>query len=976
VNLATIPAEAGFLDTLAARWRAAHGSDALARGVILLPTRRSARALAATFVAQAGGRPLLLPRIAALGAPDEAPLVLAGELSLPPAVDAGERLGALAALVLKLPANLGGGGSADRALALARELAALMDEAERAEVPLAEALTRAADADYALHWQVTLRFLRIVTEAWPAWLIERGLMNPAARQVALLRAQARAWEARPPAEPVWVAGTTAGIPAVAELLRVVAALPQGQVVLPALDQELAAGAWAAVDESHPQGGMKRLLAMLGAEVGAVARWSGAAVASAGRVRTLSRALLPAAVLAADWRASGPVDTGGLWRLEAADEQEEALAIALILRQTLESPGARAALVTPDRVLALRVVAELGRFGVVADDSAGEELAATPPAVFLRLLAQAVLSGFAPVPLLALLKHPLAAVGLAPAACRARARQLELGLRGPKPPPGLAGLRTRAEGVSPVAVALVAALEKAAAPLLRVAGAISVAPADLLRALLAAAEAVATTDTQAGAELLWSGEEGEALAQVLAGALPGLGHLPAQPPEVLPGVLEAVLEGAVVRSRRALRGREGREHPRVFVWGLLEARLQSAEVLVLGGLVEGVWPPATDPGPWMSRPMRARAGLPGSEEAVGQAAHDFFTLATAAPTVVLSSPRRRDGAPAVRARWLVRLEAFLRGRAPVLPVHPAAAWARALDQPVGPPRPARPPTPRPPLAVRPRRLSVTDVETWVVDPYALYARHILRLLALPPLEQETDAADYGVIVHRALHDLAATLGTTWPADGAERARQALEHALERERLRRSLAEWWRPRLRRIADWVAEREAERRQRGMRAIAAEASGEWELPQTGGFRLRGRADRIECRADGMLAIVDYKTGEVPTEKAVAAGFRPQLLLEAAMARAGAFGPSVQGEVAELLYWQLSGRAIAGRDLSLFAGDAAVLRRQVDAAAEGLRALIRRFDRPQQPYLARPHPQHVPRFSDYAQLARVAEWDLSEEEP
>ncbi len=973
MKLATIPAEAGFLATLAARWHDAHGGDVLARGLILLPTRRAARALATTFIAQAGGRPRLLPRIAALGAPDEAALALAGGLSLPPAAEAGERLGALAALVLKLPADLGGGGSADRALALARELAALMDEAERADVPLAEALERAADADYAAHWQVTLRFLRIVTEAWPAWLAGQGLRNPAARQVALLRAQAAAWAAHPPAEPVWIAGTTGGIPAVAELLRAVARLPQGRVVLPALDTELSTAAWAALGEAHPQAGMKRLLASLGARPEDVEIWPGEAVAPRGRTQTLSRALLPAEMLAAEWLKPGPGGIEGLWRLTAADEQEEAVSIAFILRDALETPGARAALVTPDRALAVRVAAELGRFGVVADDSAGEALAETPPAVLLRLLAEAVLSGFAPVALLALLKHPLAALGLVPANCRAAARALEAVLRGPKPEPGLAGLRQRANGAEGEEVlALVAALEVAAEPLLRVASAATAAPAEMLRALIAAGEAVAASDAESGPTRLWAAEEGEALAGVLAGALPGLGHLPEQVPAVLPGVLESVLEGAVVRSRRALRGRKGFEHPRVFIWGLLEARLQSAEVLVLGGLVEGVWPPATDPGPWMSRPMRARAGLPSAEEVVGQTAHDFFVLAAAAPTVIFSSPRRREGSPAVPARWLVRLEACLRGQGAVLPEHPAAAWARALDLPEGPPQPTRPPAPCPPVAFRPRRLSVTEIETWLADPYAIYARHILRLSALSPLEQETEAADYGVLVHQAMHRLIADIGTSWPADGAERARLIVERELEKQGLRRALAEWWRPRLLRIAGWVAEREAERRAGGLEAIAAEVSGEWELPEADGFVLRGRADRIERRAGG-LAILDYKTGQLPKEKEVAAGFRPQLALEAAMARAGAFGPELAGEAAELLYWQLSGRSTPGEEVSLFGADRDRLRATVEAATDGLARLIHRFADPAQPYIARPWPQHAPRFSDYAQLARVAEWDLAE---
>jgi ATP-dependent helicase/nuclease subunit B len=974
-GLATIPPEAPFLATLASRWLTSHGADPLARGLILLPTRRAARSLTEAFLRAGGGRPMLLPRIASLGAPDEAPLALSGALDLPPDIDPQERLGALAALVMKLPAELGGAGRADRAWRLAGELAALMDEAERAEIFLPAALQQAADAAHAEHWQATLRFLEIVTRAWPDFLAANGLMNPAARQVALLRAQARAWEEQAPAEPVWVAGTTAGIPAVAGLLRVVARLPQGQIVLPGLDLDLAEAAWDAIDDSHPQAGLKRLLAGLRASRGDVVRWDAPAAAPAGRVATLAQALLPATALGA-WRAPGPAETGGLYRLEAADEQEEAAAIALILRDALEKPGTRAALVTPDRALAGRVSAELLRWGVVADDSAGETLSGSPPAVFLRLLAETAAARLAPVPLLALLKHPLAAAGGSPAACRAAARALEkAALRGPKPQPGLAGLRLRAEAAPPAARSLLEALDPCLAPLLRAQAAASIPPADLLAALVESAEALATTDDTPGPARLWSQEEGEALAVLLAGARPALLRLPDQPPAVLPGLLEALLEGQVVRSRRALRGRDGSEHPRVFIWGLLEARLQSADLMVLGGLAEGVWPPATDPGPWMSRPMRGKAGLPGTEEAVGQSAHDFFLSACAAPGVVLSCPRRRDGAPAVPSRWLTRIGAYLRGHGLALPLHPAAGWAGLLDQPAGPPAPVSPPAPRPPAASRPRRLGVTEIETWLADPYAIHARHILRLTALKPLEEATDAADYGALVHQGMQHFLDDVGAAWPPDGPDRLRRAMERAVAEAGLRQALQEWWRPRLLRIAAWVALRERERRAALPRLIRGEVKGDWSLAVPRGFRLVGRADRIERRADGSLAILDYKTGLPPSDKDVEAGFRPQLPLEAAMAGAGAFGPDLAGPTTELVYWHLTGGFVPGEEKNLLRGDAARIAAAAATARDRLAALVVAFDDPARPYLSQPHPGRVPRFSDYCQLARVAEWDLSGDE-
>jgi len=683
-----------------------------------------------------------------------------------------------------------------------------------------------------------------------------------------------------------------------------------------------------------------------------------------------------------WRAAPPACTDGLHRLTPADQQEEAAAIALVLRGALETPGARAALVTPDRDLAGRVSAELLRYGVVADDSAGEALAASPPAVFLRLLAHAVAEQLAPVALLSLLKHPLAAAGLAPAVCREAARDLErLALRGPRPAPGVNGLRlavrhARGEGRED-ATAFLARLEDCLAPALRVASAaVLVAPGDALAALIAAAERLAATDDSAGETRLWGAEEGEALAARLTAILAVLPSLPDQPVERLPALLDAVLEGEFIRTRRALRGREGAEHPRVFIWGLLEARLQTAELIVLGGLTEGVWPPATEPGPWLSRRMRQRVGLSLPEERIGQAAHDFVATACASPRVVLSCPRRRDGAPAVPARWLTRLDAFLAGQGKALAAHPAAHWARLLGQPADGPRPVAPPRPLPDVRLRPRRLSVTEIETWLRDPYAIYARHVLRLRPLDPLDESADASRYGELAHHGLHSFLRDHDTAWPADAHERLREAMHGTLLRAGLRDALRAWWTPRFTRIAAWVVETEIGRRSVAPpMALLTEIAGEHRFERPGGvFSLRGRADRIERRPDGKLVIIDYKTGTPPGQGDVEAGFASQLPLEAVMAAAGAFGPELAAEAGELVYWHLTGGFEPGKVRQLFKnGDLAA---GIAAAGEKLLALVDAFDDPARCYLAQPHPDERPRFSDYAQLARVAEWATADDAP
>ena len=1076
LNLFAVPAGAPFLDATARAWLAQSGDDPLevANGLILTPTRRAARSLAEAFLRVSDGRALLLPRIVALGALDEAPLAMAGALTLPPAVPPALRLATLTRLILGMNGEAGAPRSADRAWPLARELASLMDEADRAEIDLAARLPDAADPAYAAHWSRTLDFLRIVTHAWPDWLAEQGVMSPAARQVALLNAQAAAWERTPPPMRVTVAGTTAGIPAVARLVRAVARLPLGQVLLPVLDRTMSETAWTAMEDSHAQSGLAALLAGLdatrddvrdlldsahlpsspthppsprpspppapprspppsspglsrGSEQHGAApdgrvqpghgeeRHGGSArdrsagggldndnhglaasdahrdadpAAKDARFAFLSRALLPAAALG-DWQSGTPRLPTGLLRLKPRDAQEEADSIAMILREAAETPGRTAALVTPDRDLAMRVSTALLRHGIVADDSAGEKLGETPPAVFLRLLAQTVREDLAPVGLLALLKHPFAAAGLAPAVCRQFARALErAALRGPRPLPGLAGLRLAiekptgpgrpedAERVEALKTFLTS-VETCLEPALRMAASVVAAPADVLTGLIAAAERLATTDETQGEVRLWAEEEGEALATLLADSLAALPHIPDQRADTIPGLLDALLDGAVVRSRRALRGRGGAEHPRVFIWGPLEARLQAVDTIVLGSLLETVWPPMPEPGPWLSRPMRKTVGLPSPEEQIGQAAHDFLSAALAAHTVVLSCPDRRDGAPAVPARWLTRIEALLAGAGLALPEHDAVAWTRVQDHPADGPKPVAPPRPNPPVGVRPSRLSVTEIETWLRDPYAIHAKHILKLPALKPLDQETEAADYGTIVHAGVHLFLRKYGLDWPEDAAAALRESLRLALAETHPRRALTAWWEPRLDRIADWIAEEEGARRASvRLAAIETEKSGQMDIVRpTRRFVLTGRADRIERRADGRLAILDYKTGKPPAEKSVRAGTVPQLPLEAAMAAAGAFGASVHGETAELTYWHLRGGVERGKAVRLFEKDPNDLAAAIDAALNGLRTLIDQYDEPGRPYLAQPNPAWTPRFSDYAQLERVAEWAQAPDE-
>jgi ATP-dependent helicase/nuclease subunit B len=953
VRVGAFPAGAAFLPSLASLWladkRAAH------EGVIVLPSRRAALALAGAFLTANGGRALLLPRIVAVGAFEDAGL--AGALDVAPEIPAMRRQAMLAQLILRLD---GAGGAPQRlpaAWALAGDLAALLDEADFAEIDLASALQGVVGAELAAHWQTTLTFLEIITRQWPYILAAEGSLNPAARQVRLLDAQAAAWRGQK--LRVWMAVGRANA-ATARLANVVAGMANGMVILPGFDWDLAQAAWDAVNESHAQGGIAELLGAIGVRREEVEKLP-AAGPVAGRAAGLSRALLPAGCLT-QWQQPAAVNLAGLSWLDVADEGQEAVAIAAVLRDALEVPGRAAALVTPDRALAVRVTAALRRFGVNADDSAGEALAQTPPALFLRLLARAAAANFAPVELLALLQHPLAAAGVAPAACRDFGRRLdEHVLRGPRPAPGFDEIKLRVERTGDEALRVF--VERLEVILRGSVFAARANPAAALRALLEVAEALSETAEEPGAAKLWAGEAGAALSEVMIEALECIAPLNDVHGDEIPDLLDAVMAGAVVRRPRS---RDG--HPRIAIWGVREAALQTVDVVVLGGLVEGVWPAAAEPGPWLSRPMRRAAGLPSPEQAVGQAAHDFWSLACACGEVVLAVPARRERAPAVPARWVTRLQAMLKGVGQELPAHPAAGWAAQLDLPVRRERRGKP-FPKPPAAYRPTTLTVSDFATLMSDPYAIYARKILRLRELAELDEESDPQLFGEIVHAGLEAFFLVPENFAAADPVGRLTNALLVAMGERRPREAVQNWWAARLARIADWVVATEAERREaRGAPAVMAlERDGKMEVP--GGFLLTGRADRIEAREAG-VSILDYKSGAPPSGEAVMSGAAPQLPLEAVMAQAGHFGPEFAGRaVTELMFWKVSGQHEAGSEKPVRPKKGETIEAVIARAAAAMPEIFAKFARPDTAFLAAPHPARTNKYDVYGGISRRAEW-------
>lgn len=975
LRLYTIPPEHAFVDALAAGLLERYGRDplTLADATVLLPTRRAVRALSEALLRASGGRPLLLPAMRAIGDVDEDMLAFeAGngeaELELPPAIPELRRRLLLAALVRKWKEQRGAAIDAAQAAQLAAELARLLDHLQTEGLPL-EALQGLAPERFAEHWGETLAFLEVLRDPWRRILEAEGAMDPAERRIRLIRALAARWRARPPSGPVIAAGSTGSIPATAELLGVIARLPQGCVVLPGLDLAMDAESWAALGPTHPQFGFRQLLERMETTREAIELWPAGAPgpkAPAARLRLIAEAMRPVETTPA-WGALPelpPDALDGFVRLDLATGQEEATAIALLLREALEKPGATAALVTSDRRLARRVAAELGRWKIAIDDSAGEPLGATEPGVFLRLVAEAFVEELAPVPLLAMLKHPLAQDGDRSATLRL-ARLLDRRvLRGPRPAPGFAGLIAAVRAEAPEDSELIAWVERLAARGAAFAGLVA-QPRAPLNALLAAhvdfAEQLSRDD--AGRVGLWDGEAGEELAAFVAELAEAAEDAP-----VVEGRSYAALF-AELMSERVLRPAWGR-HPRLHIWGPLEARLQHADLLVLGGLNEGTWPAEANPDCWLSRPMRLEAGLPAPERRIGLAAHDF-AQAAAAPRVVLTRAEKVDGQPTTPSRWLLRLDAVLAAANLSWPKQPTADyrdWAAALDRPERPPPRLRPPYFAPPVEARPRKLPVTDIELWMRDPYGLYAKRVLGLRALNPLDAEPGARERGVAIHLALHRFVASHPGALPADALARLLRLGDEAFGPHLDSPDVRAFWRPRFRRIAEWFLENERALRAAGGRA-ATEVDGEIALRAPAGpFTLTARADRIEIGADGRLTLIDYKTGAAPQNRDVLSGWAPQLPLEAAIAAAGGFPGVPKGEIESMAFWRLTGGPTPGERVCV-RGEMAEI---VAEAEERLLRLVAAFDAPGTPYRARPRPDAAPRYSDYEHLARVREWSVS----
>lgn len=986
--LYTIPAHRAFSDALATGLLAQHGKDdgglSLARGIMLLPNNRAARAVRDAFV-RASGKGLLLPRLVPVGDIDldealgSALAPIGGEAEIPPAIAPSDRLMILTRLVMDHRAKLGDRLELGEGWRLATALAQALDQLTVERKSLADIKALRPD-DLSGHWQAAFSGFEELLESWERELAARGLIDMAERRNRLLDHVSARWRETPPDRFVVAAGIVTNAPAVANLLKTVAGLPRGMVVLPDLDQNLTEEQWDAIgpvgrpeagrelpppaNESHPQFALKLLLERMDVHRAEVAlwRWGSEHDARAARGRAISNALLPA-LLTGGWP-DVPVNQRSLKdvrAIEVGNPAEEAQAIAVALREAIETPERTAALVTPDRNLATRVSAHLRRWGIEADDSAGRPLAQLPPGTLLLALVQAAADQFAPVSLLALLKHPLVKAGDERLPWLEQVRRLDLVLRGPRPAAGLGGVTRLLAEEGGRQRKLKAALRpwwNEVTPLLLPLEA-AFSGEQSLSALFAAIRETASVLT---GEKVWAGHQGHAAAQCLGDAEAAAGHGPARADGAgFVGMLAQILGAQAVRPPQG-------GHPRLQILGLLEARLQQSDLMILAGLNEGVWPGLPSPDPWLAPRIRRALGLPGLDYRIGLSAHDFAN-GLGAPQVILSRARRDVSAPTVASRFWLRLKAMTGQR--WTQDTRLTALARAIDRPDSAAPTYLAPVPCPPASLRPREIAVTDVDRLRADPYAFYAARILRLSPLEVVDADPGPAWRGTRAHDVLQRWMDE-GDRDPARLAALAQEMIADAAAHPLLKAL----WQPRLLAALEWVAAEVAAQSTKGRELLFGE---KWGRIERGGAILRGKPDRVDLLADGSLAIVDYKSGATASVKQVEAGYSLQLGLLGLIAHHGGFekeaGVKSGASVSGFEYWKLSKDPRSGnfgykRPMT----DASGVHKRIvtdtflPMVAEFFDDAVRRWLVGDEPFKARPH-SDAPVFTDYDQLMRLDEW-------
>lgn len=923
-----------------------------------------------SFLRRTKGQALILPRMQAvgdIGSDEDAggpEFLLSGSFAdkLPPEISSMERQILLARLIT---ARDDFKNRPYQAIALAEELGRFLDQIYIEGLPF-DTMADLVPEELSDHWQITLEFLKIIVENWPIILEERGVMDAANRRSKVLGMLADEWASNPPSCRIIAAGSTGSVPATSNLLSVIASMKNGEVILPGLDPETDDESWEAIDETHPQFMLKQFLGKCEVRRKAVPVWPGATSLDLEKMeerRKFTREIMRPAETTHMWKETAfKAETDNILRYECNNPHEEAGIIALHLREALERrEDFTASLVTPDRALARRVVMACRRWGIEIDDSGGTSLRETKAGSFLGILASCIYeSSMSPSALLSLLKHPLAGSGIENTditGFRHAIRDLDKNaLRGKKPAPGFDQIKERLESKQTLAV--IERLEEILQEMSSPKGRGDISFSAFLEAHIRAAEKICLPD------ILWRGDDGEAAALFVANLRRFSDEFADISASEYSEIFEQLMKGVTVRPEYGM-------HPRVFIFGQLEARLIDTDLVILGGLNEGSWPPEARIDPWMSRPMKKEFGLPLPERRTGQSAHDFVE-SFCSGEIILTRSIKSEGAPCVPSRWLQRMDAVLEscGVKPEILEGPFGRYIHALNEaPLQ--KSCERPCPAPPPETRPRKLSVTEIEKLRSDPYSIYAKHVLRLKKLEAIEKEFGADDKGNLIHGILEKFVNKYPCDLPEDAFEELFILAQKEMDNSGFDQAALSMLRPRIKRICRWFVENEREWRTKA-KNIQTEAKGNMRFNLPGGeFLLTGRADRIDLLSNGDGAIIDYKSGGTYSPAKMRSMELPQLPLEAWMIANGGFENIPEMRPGMLCYMVLTGGKPEGKNTILNGEEVEEI---AEKTGEGLCEFLSVFEQEDTAYCAVPNPDKAPRYNDYEHLERIKEWAVPED--
>ncbi len=987
MNVFYIPTGYSFLETLAKSALRLYGEtpEHLADLHILLPTRRAVRMMADIFLDLTNGAPMILPRLRAVADIDDAELELwvhGATRILPdihPAISNIERQAVLTQMLQKRDPTL----NYARASGMARALGELMDRVADEDLSL-DAMDHLVPSEYAAHWQLTVEFLSILRTVWPTYLEDRKLQNATTRRSLLLRTLAAHWAAHPPASPIWIAGVTGSLPAVADLMRVIANCPNGHVILSGFDPSISDDA--KEDLQHPHYQTHQTLSRLSISPHDVRVWPEYPLDTADK-RDVARGefwnhVLCTNIASDRWtelkHAPNRTEFGdvlsGLRLISCKNRPQEARIIAAAARHILSDQNARLAIVTPDRALAQDIISACARFKIDVNDSAGDVLSDTAPARFMFLCLKTVMGGYHPVDLLSLLRDPFFNPSLLSREAMDRIDRLSRGVRPPAHVDGLMAelIRRGQDAKYPVRDALSTDDQDQLAHIFSICSNFertfcqdNLSVLDRIRAHITLAEQLSAHDDH-DVSALWTEDDGITLARFFQDLLASADMLPKIVDRDYVDFLADMMSGIRVNAR-------GVGHPRLALLGIFESRLISCTHVILAGMNEGIWPQGPRIDPWLSRRMRQDFGLPLDDIQTGRMAHDFLQLVRR-NQVIMTRSEQLNGEITVSSRWWQRLETVIHalGYNPQsLAADDLVAWVGARDaaQKTKNIKVMRP-MPTPPCHLRPRKISATNIDLLIKNPYAFYARHILRLFPLDGYDMDVDGRIRGIILHRVTEKFISSFQGDLPGLFAPQILEILSDVLRVEIhdpvVRATL---W-PRLERVLLNFLDQEKDWRSQGFSSRFLEQKWHLNLDIQGEpYTITARFDRLDQHRDGAYALVDYKTSaSIPSKKDALNGAAAQIPIEIWLARDGKNQNMAEDSkgmpLAYALLWPIS-----ARKFDLHPWDKTDVEALCQIAARDVPRILSAYHNDHTPYLPVPDPSLAPDFDDYTHLARRAEW-------